>query len=596
MGFTTTEMIATVAVPAAEKRATFVARPGAILACICAATFVLYLGTAWFGFVLDDVYQVLDTAAIHSWGYFFGYFTSATFATPYYRPLLLAWFRINDALFGANAAGWHLCSVTLHVAVTALVYALARRLGGTTTVALIAALIFGVHPIHIQSAAWISDACDPLSAIFLLAAFLAWVHGEQRSSTTWKAAAAAAYVLALLTKEGAVALPALIVAYAAIYTDGNWKDKARRAISSALPFAVITAAYLYVHEELTRSVVGNQMNLSFTTALLTVPSLVTFYLKKLFVPIGLSGFYDNPYIRTASFRDFFLPLIVLAVVAGAVWLWQRRAKESRLIAFATCWFVLTLAPALDVRKLPHDGAAHDRYLYLASMGFSILIALGLDQMLASTAPANRERVTAAAAIALAVVLVALNLPQQVYWANDFLLYQRGVAIAPGNDRARNNLGRVLAERGDFRGAETMFVDILSRNPDSALAHYNLGYTLYREGRYAEAEPHLVRATAGEPSNPFMHLYLGLTAMREGKLDIAEREVGQAVRMRPGHLGFHLALSYVLESKGDLSGALQETRAELAHAPGNAAIRERAEQLATRLGTKPATAAAPSRIR
>jgi tetratricopeptide (TPR) repeat protein len=578
----------------AEKTMGFTARPGAILSCICAATFVLYLGTAWFGFVLDDVYQVLDTAAIHSWGYFFGYFTTATFATPYYRPLLLTWFRINDALFGANATGWHLSSVALHVAVTALVYALARRLGGTTTVALVAALIFGVHPIHIQSAAWVSDACDPLSAVFVLAAFLAWVHGEQRSSAAWKAAAAASYVLGLLTKEGAVVLPALIVAYAAMYTDGNWKDKARWAISGALPFAVITAAYLYVHEELTRSVVGNQMNLSFTTALLTVPSLVMFYLKKLFVPIGLSGFYDNPYISTASLKDFFLPLIVLAVAAGAVWLWQRRAKESRLIAFSACWFVLTLAPALDVRKLPHDGAAHDRYLYLASVGFSILIALGLEQMLARSAAVDRERLTAVAAIAMAVVLAGLNLPQQVYWANDFLLYQRGVEIAPGNDRARNNLGRVLAERGDFRGAETMFVDILSRNPDSALAHYNLGYTLYRQGRYAEAEPHLVRAIAGEPSNPFMHLYLGLTAMREGKLDIAESEVGQAVRMRPGLLGFHLALSYVLESKGDLGGALQETRAELAHAPGNAAIRERAAELQARVGTRPATAAAPTR--
>ncbi len=571
-------------------------QPAALAASICAGVFVLYLGTAWFGFVLDDIYQVLDTAAIHSWRYFGGYFTTPTFATPYYRPLLLTWFRINDALFGQNPAGWHLTNVGLHVAVTALVYALARRLGGSSRLGLVTALIFGVHPIHIESVAWVSDACDLLAAIFLLSALLAYIRGERQGG--WKVIAVASYALALLTKESAVAFPAVIAVYAFIYRGGEHPhicqiqadvghqglaERVRRAWVACLPFVVLTLVYLYWHQKLTASLGFGGSKISTTTALLTIPWVLTFYLRKLVAPVGLSAFYDNVYVSKLGSWEFLLPLGALAVIAAAVWVWQRRSKESRLIAFSAWWFLLTLTPTLYLPKLPYNEAAHDRYLYLPSVGFVILAAIALEQLAGSAA--QRKWTIPGVAVGLAVVLAGLNVSQQVFYANDLLIHRRGVAIAPHNDRARNNLGRVLAERGDLHEAEAMFVELIRRSPDSGVAHYNLGYTYYREGRYSDAEEQLRRALALDSGNPFVHLYLGLTALREGKTDLAEREVGRAVGMRPGQIGFHLAMGYVLEAKGDLPGALRETRTELAYSPENAAIRERAVELQRKIAER-----------
>ncbi len=568
---------------AAARKPAKAIHPAALLASVAAAVFVLYLDTAWFGFVLDDIYQVLDTAAIHSWHNFFGYFTGATFATPYYRPLLLTWFRLNDAIFGQNPAGWHLTSVAAHVAVTALVYSMARRLGASTAASLVAALIFGVHPIHIEAAAWVSDACDLMCAAFLMLAFLAYLNGQQRSSLRWKLAAAAGFLLALLAKESAVAFPLVVAVHAFIYAGGEKKpaqesagarfpDRLRAALIASVPFFAITGVYVYWHHVVTGSLEFSHSKLSFTTALLTIPWVITFYLQKLVVPVGLSAFYDNVYVTSLASPRFLVPLAVLAVVAGLLWLWMRKSRGWRLIAFAISWFIVTLAPTLDLRQLPYNEAAHDRYVYLPSVAFAILVGIALEQLLGEKKP---TWTLAAVAICLAVVLGALNVAQQFYYANDLLIHRRGVAIAPHNDRARNNLGRVLAERGEFTTAEAIFLDLLRRSPDSRITHYNLGYTYYREGRYSEAENHLQRAVALDPREPFGHLYLGLSAMRQGRLDMAEREVGLAARLGTGYSGFHLALSYVLEMTGDLRGALRETQTELAYSPNNAAVRERA---------------------
>ncbi len=562
----------------AKRRA---AKPVEILASICAGVFVLYVGTAWFEFVFDDVYQVLDTAAIRTWSAFPRYFHEPTFATPYYRPLVLTWFRINDAVFGQSAAGWHLSSVGLHVAVTALVYALARRLGASTKIALAAVVIFGVHPIHIESAAWVSDACDPLAAVFAICAFLAFVGGWQTKAMAWSCIGCVLYAAALLTKETAVALPAFVAGYAFVYGEGNWASRLRLAATAAAPSVVITAGYLYLHESLTGSVVTRPATVSAATALLTLPSLLLAYLRKFVAPVGLSEFYDHDYVNSAGSLNFIVPIVVLSIVAAVVSYWQRRSRYPKLIAMCVCWLVAGLAPALDAQKLPRFGLAQDRYVYLASAALAILAALAIEEAAERLAPRLPWAMAAATGV-LATVLVPLNLSQQVYWSGDYLLYKRGVEMAPHNERARNNYGRVLAERGELGAAESIFGGVLRQTPDSSSAHYNLGFTYYRAGRYADAEAHLARAEALEPENPFIHLYRGLVAMRRSKLDVAEREIRHAIDIGPGHAGFHLALGYVLELKGDTGGALRETQAELVNSPSNAGVLKRASVLQARV--------------
>ncbi len=158
------------------------------IAMILFLTFLVYSGTLWFQFVYDDRGQILANAQVHYWRFAPGYFFEGVwnFAYPrvlgnYYRPVFLLFLLINYKLFGPYPAGWHLVSVGVQVAVTFLVYRLVGRLVGDRRTALIAALIFGLTPVHIESVAWVSGVTDPLLALFLIPSFLCYLNGRERS-------------------------------------------------------------------------------------------------------------------------------------------------------------------------------------------------------------------------------------------------------------------------------------------------------------------------------------------------------------------------------------------------------------------------------
>jgi uncharacterized membrane protein len=244
---------------------------------VLVSTFVLYVGTATFGFVYDDVLQVLDNASIRSWNYLGHYFTSPVVQTPYYRPLFTLWLRLNYALFGTHAAGWHVASVLLHVAATALVFLVARRLSERAGVALVAALIFGVHPIHVESVAWISGVCDPLYSVFFLAAFLAYLKSReqnQQNATKWKAIALLLCGFSLFSKEPAATFPAIVCAYEYLFGPGDRRKRAMAALRASAAFVAVVVAYLVIRSGVTSGAQEAAPSVSMTTALLTIPRLL----------------------------------------------------------------------------------------------------------------------------------------------------------------------------------------------------------------------------------------------------------------------------------------------------------------------------------
>src|ERR1039457_3742563 len=155
---------------------------------VCGVAALVYVATLSFGFVYDDVPQILKNPAIHNWQSLPQYFNSHVWAAiypnssgNYYRPLFLLWLRVNYALFGTKALGWHLSSVACHVVAAFLVFRLAEKLSGNRRTALIAALIFSVHPAHIENVAWISGVSDPLMTCFLLGSLLAFFSSRPAS-------------------------------------------------------------------------------------------------------------------------------------------------------------------------------------------------------------------------------------------------------------------------------------------------------------------------------------------------------------------------------------------------------------------------------
>jgi protein O-mannosyl-transferase len=580
----------------------FTVEPWVVVSLIVLVTFLAYSNTLWFKFVYDDRGQILANVQVHAWRYVPHYFFERvwSFAYPgihgnYYRPIFLLFLLLNYKIFGPYAAGWHLASVAAHAGVTSLVYVLARRLTGDYRRALIAALIFGVNPVHIESVAWISGVTDPLLALFLLPAFLCYLSSRERTEhrQAWLAASLALYGLAMLSKETALILPIIVFVFEWFWRDApgaSWLRSAfegvRCATARVVPFVLLTLVYLAVRWHVLQGLGHTMVPLGFSTIIFTWPQLMLFYLRHLVWPFGLSVFYDVPYVRTPGLVSFFLPVAGLAGVAFLAvvwvrWLGEQSAKDGRLAIFCFAWILIPFIPLLDLSVLPVGEIAHDRYLYLPSIGFSILIAMTVCRMrIGGLRIVGLPALQAAVVLLLALGLGTSTALQDRYWANDTDLYTRGVECTPQNKLARTNLGNALGEQGKYAEALALYQQVLDRDPNFWLAIYNTGYTCYRMGRLREAGKYLQRAIRVNGVDSDEYFYLGLTWMKLGNLDDAEKAVRHALKLQPGGLAYHFALGMILKLKGDMPGALAEFNEELRNFPGETGAEQQIEVIRT----------------
>ncbi len=552
-----------------------------LLAAVTAATLLVYLATLRFGFVYDDLGQIVSNPAIQSWSYWPQYFRAnvwmqQTSVGNYYRPLFLTWLLLHFKIFGLHAFWWHLTAVLAHVGATALVFRLVLRLTRSPHVAAIATLLFGVHPAHVEAVAWISGIPESLLVLLLVPAFLAYMRyrdGQQRAK--WIATALLLFVLALLVKETAIVFPVLIAGYELLFSRGALRDRVAMSARAAGPFAVLAVVYVVVRAAALGAIAHRLVNLPAHVGLWTLPSVLWFYIRHLLLPIQLSAFYDTPYVTHASWKFFFLPLlgIVLAAAAVAIAWWKSR---SPLIPFGALWIFVPLLPLLDLSVLPMGDFVHDRYLYLPSIGLSLLLAIGLAHL-----DTVRLRLGTALALVLALAMGTWTVVQSRPWMDDVTLYAHGMKVAPNNDLPRNKLAATFVQRGMFEQGIRLYAFVLTVDPDYWYANYRMGYAQYMIGHYAEAERYLARAALLNRIGPVLY-YLGLTTAKLRQFDAAEAALREAVRLEPRAPGYALALGLVLKQQGKLAPALEMFRAELTLNPADTAAQAQIAETSAQL--------------
>jgi tetratricopeptide (TPR) repeat protein len=565
------------------------------IAVVLALTFAVYIPTLRYSFVLDDRGQILDNPAVHSWRLVPTYFTAHVWAGilpqvlgNYYRPVFLLWLRINDVLFGSHAWGWHFTTLLAHVCTTLLVYLLAFRLGISRDAALLAALIFGLHPAHIEAVAWISGVTEPLLGILLLASLLAYVQWRLEGARKWKLISLALFVLAVGEKETALILPGLLLVYDWIFgTDWGRPLEGRRilawcgeALRRTWPYFLLVLLYVPARIYALKGFSHGATPLSKEQLAFTWPSLFSFWIRHLIWPAGLSTFYDFPAVVHPTLRNFILPAIFDVGASGALFVGVRR---SRTAAFFALWLALPLIPLLNLRVFLPNDFAHDRYLYLPSVGFAVLIALLLKRVCGGAPPWQGIPVSLlAAAFCLAAVLGFGTVTQSFYFRDDLTFYAYNLSRAPHNPAAQCNYAADLAERGLYGPALEKFTDVMNHNPDFWTPIYNLALTYYKMGNLPQAEKYFLEAIRVNPHKPDEHLYLGMTQFKSGRTDEAIASVQQAIAINPTGFAYHFALGMMLKSRGDLAGALQEFKAELAANPQQQAAAAQIKEIENRL--------------
>src|SRR5581483_1267367 len=347
---------------------------------------------------------------------------------------------VNYSLFGLNVVGWHVTSLAMHLLATCMVYRLAARITTDPATGAVAALLFGVHPVHLEAVAWVSGVGDPILAVLAIGAVLAYLNAREQPEHRgrWLAVSLAACALALLDKETGLAVPALIFTTEWLLAEDGaprgalgranvgTRDRARAALRAVVPYLAVTLAYIAARSAALSGFAHRDTHTSAATLLLTLPSVVAFYARQLLLPINLGLYYDVEFVLHPTVTNFWVPLLLLIAIAAGLVAWSR---HSRAAAFALWWIVLPLGPPLAATIYFVPGVlVHDRYLYLPSIGFCILLAMALHVLPRGVRVAGRAVLPSLAVAVLAILGTATTFAQSVYWASNLLLYNRAVQV------------------------------------------------------------------------------------------------------------------------------------------------------------------------
>ena len=462
---------------------------------IVAAILLVYLPALGGGFIWDDDDYVTGNLTLRSLeGLRQIWFKVG--AVPQYYPLVHTLYWIEYHLWGLDPLGYHLINILLHAAAALLLWRVLLRLA--LPGAWLAALIFALHPVQVESVAWITECKNVLSAVFYFAAALAYLRFAGPDQTApgdrrcwrWYAAALVLFMAALLSKTVTCSLPAalLLVCW--------WKQGrlSRRDVVPLLPFFVLGAALGLLTGWVEKHVVGAQgpeFALSFLDRCLIAGRALWFYAGKLLWPAQLTFIYPRWSIAVTAWWQWLFPA---AALGAGIALWLGRHRLGRGPVVAALFFAGTLGPALgfiNVYPMRYSFVA-DHFQYLASVGLLVLAAAGLAMAL-GVFKRGRPMLEPVFCLTLLAVLGVLTWRQCGMYANVETLWRTTVARNPDSFLAQNNLGGILLHKGQVDEAAAHFRKALQSRPDYHMAHNNLAAILLREGRLDEAIVHFQMA-------------------------------------------------------------------------------------------------------
>ncbi len=445
-------------------------------------------------------------------------------------PLLSTLYWIEFRLWALNPAGYHTVNVLLHAANTALVLLLALALGSRFTVAGLTAALFGLHPIQVESVAWVAEQKNVLSAFFGLGTALFYLCHRASGRWHWYSLSLLAFGCALLSKTAAAVLP-LSLALLDRFRMARWSAGTLWRIAPMVALAVTAGALTLAAESRPESV-------ALAARPLLAATCLWFYVLKLLVPWQLLPVYPRWELTAFDLR-WWVPLIAAGGAAGALWRWVRDWRVHWGVAHFAC----TLLPVLGLVSYGFNEYSFvaDRHVYLASIGLFLVAAMGLDRLRA----AGRAPVVLLFIATLLLALGRLTYRQAHVWRDSVSLWTH--ALAGNRDAwvAHSNLGLALIERGDLEEATRHLRTAIEQRPDAAEAHTNLALALYRQGDFAGAEQHSRQAVAAVPMSSVYRKNLALALEAQGRLAEAEAELIEVLKLEPRVAAFHYLLGNVL---------------------------------------------------
>jgi tetratricopeptide (TPR) repeat protein len=468
-----------------------------------------------------------------------------------WHPLTWISHQLDCALFGLNPAAHHLVSLLLHALNTVLLFLWLDGLTGLRWRSALLATIFGLHPLHVESVAWVSERKDVLSALCWMLALLAYLAYVRKPGFTRYLIVAACFTAGLLSKPMVVTLPAILLLI-------DWWQRRPLRLIEKLPLFALAAAgagmTVWAHQQ--SSSIASTVTFPLQLRLANAAISYWRYLAKTIVPIDLAAFYPMP----RSIPAWLAIAAMLGLLAVTYF-----AMRDRRIAFSWLWYLITLAPVIGIVQTGMQSMA-DRYMYLPMAGLLAVMAWETQ---------HARAVAAASALAIAACAI-LTIRQIPVWHDGVTLFTHAIRVTDGNFVAHDNLGVELDRRGRSEEALAHYREAVrirpgDRNSESNLAHalFDKGERLFREGRLDDALAQFREGLPHAPQNAMAHTWIGFILMQQEHLPAALAEFRLAVAIDPKLARAHVGLGVALVRSGEIAAARQELLQALKLDPANA---------------------------
>jgi tetratricopeptide (TPR) repeat protein len=493
-------------------------------------------------------------------------------AASQYYPLYHSAFWVEHQFWGDSVLGYHLANLTEHALAAFLVVMIVRRLA--LPGAWLAGLLFALHPVCVESVAWMTEQKNTLSAVFYMASALTYLHFDRSRRKSQYFLASGLFVLALLSKSVTATLPgALLVVFWWQRGRINW----RRDVLPLLPWFVAGGSFGQFTgwaERTLGGASGKSYDLTLVQHILLAGRIPFFYASKILWPTNLTFSYPLWQIDPAVWWQYLYPLALFALLAAFVaQAWRSNSRAQRAPLAALLFFVGSLFPLLGFFHVYYFRFSFvaDHFQYLASLGILVPVACILTLTIPLVLP--WKRAILAVGIMLLTVLGILTWRQSSIYKDPETIYRVTLARNPESFMAHCNLGWLLAQRpGGLPEAIAEYQAALRIKPNFAIAHNDLGIAWAQTpGRLPDAITEFQAALQIQPNYANAHMNLGNAWAQTGKLPEAIAEYQAALRIAPNDAKAHANMGIVLVQAGRLPEAIAEYQAALRIKPNSPAI-------------------------
>src|SRR6266568_687572 len=510
------------------------------------------------------------------------------FTSPHARnwhPLATISHMLDCQLYGLKAGGHHATNIVLHTIAVLLLFRVLRQMTGAVWRSAVVAALFAVHPLHVESVAWVSERKDVLSAVFFLLMLNAYVRYARAASITRYLAVAVLFAAGLMSKPMLVSVPAVLLLLdywplrrfeqpsstkgkAEILKSGNQRRVIRRLFLEKIPLLVLSAGSCVITFVLQKRAIGAIAPLPFLWRVQNAFASYVIYVWKTLWPTRLAVFYPHPNNTLAIWEVILAIGFLLAITVTAIVF----RRERPYLFTGWFWYLGMLVPVIGLVQVGEQGHA-DRYTYLPHIGLFLLAVWLVADVTA--VPQRKSRFAVATAVVIIVALAWAAFIQTSYWRNSETLWTHALAVTSDNDFAHNNLGYLCVDRGELDKAISHFETALRIRSSRMDTHYNVGSAfvqmnladaLARKGQSDEAMVHYEEAIKLEPNYADAYYNRGNVLFAKGRIDEAIADWEKTIQIQPNDADAHTCLGNALLRQGSLKEAIAHYEKALALAP------------------------------